>query len=106
MESLGVSGSMRVSIDVDNGLLSHVEPNYLGLLLIGPFRYFIKNILETSFGWLSRAKHRKIPDLPKVGSSFNLSFLGQAVNILKVINFRFVVSQVQAWLKSLNDILL
>ena len=104
MESLGVPGSTWVSIDIDDGLLSHVEPNYLGLLLIGPFRYFIKNILETSFGWLSGTKDRKIFDLSKVGSSFSFPFLWKAVNVLKVINFGLVVSQVHAWLNCLNEI--
>lgn len=97
MESLGVPGSTWVSIDIDDGLLSHVEPNYLGLLFICAFRYLIENIFKTSFGWLSRTENRKISDLSKVWSSFNFSFLGKAVNILKMINFGFVVSQVHAW---------
>ena len=104
MESLGVSRSIGVPINVDDGLLSHVEPNYLGLLLIATFRYLIKNFLETSFGRLSRTKHRKISDLPKVWGSFNFSLLGQAVNVLKMINFGLVVSQVHAWFNCLNEI--
>ena len=97
MQSFWVSGSTWVSIDVDDRLLSHVEPNYLGLLVISTFRYFYQNILETSLGWLSGTKDRKISDLSKVGSSFNFLFLRKAVNILKVINFGLVVSQVHAW---------
>ena len=97
MQSFWVSGSTWVSIDVDDRLLSHVEPNYLGLLFIRTFRYLSQNILETCLGWLGRTKDRKVSDLSKVGGSFNFSFLGQAVNILKVINFRLVVSQVDAW---------
>ena len=63
MESLWMSGSARVSVDVDYRLLSHVKPYNFHLLFIRTFGYLIKNFLETIFRGLSTPKYREISNL-------------------------------------------
>ena len=63
MESFWMSGSTRVSIDVDYRLLSHVEPDDFHLLFIRTFGYLIQNLLESIFRGLSTPKYREISNL-------------------------------------------
>ena len=52
MEVIWGSGGIRLSIDIDERLLAHVEPDHLVDALPGGCRHFLQDFLVTRLTWL------------------------------------------------------
>lgn len=80
---VGWAGANGRAVDVDNGLLPHVEPNNRSIL--GPFvsASFFNGLDESLLGGLATAKDLVSRNTAEIGHTVNL--VGQLLDLFKVI---------------------